>query len=170
MNIQEAESFIEKIKREFYKATHICFAYRISGDQFRFSDAGEPAGTAGRPILTMLEKYDLEQTVLVVTRYFGGIKLGKGGLSRAYAQCAEETIQGAGAKEFIPQRKINLVYPYSFTNQIESIIKKYSGKIISADFNTQVKASIQVPKAFFDNFFAEVSALNTEQVKIIEGR
>jgi len=169
LGIQEAESFLEKIKKEFYKATHNCFAYRISQDQFRFSDDGEPAGTAGRPILTMLEKHSLEQTAIVVTRYFGGIKLGKGGLSRAYAQCAEETIQQAGVKEFIPQQKIRLTYPYSFTNQIETIIKKHSGKVISGDFNTEVKASIQVPKAMYDHFLREVTSLNSDQVKIIEG-
>lgn len=169
LGIKEAEGFLEEIKKEFYKATHNCFAYRIDRDQFRFSDDGEPAGTAGRPILTMLEKYGLEQTAIVVTRYFGGIKLGKGGLSRAYAQCAEETIREAGVKEFIPQQKIRLAYPYSFTNQIESIIRKHSGEIISGDFNTEVKASIQVPKAVVDHFLEEVSSLNSDQVKIVEG-
>lgn len=170
LDIQEADSFREKIKKEFYKATHNCFAYRINQDQFRFSDDGEPAGTAGRPILTVLEKYNLEQTAMVVTRYFGGTKLGKGGLSRAYAQCTEETILEAGVKEFIPQYKIKLAYPYSFTNQIENIIKKHSGKIISGDFNTEVKTSIQVPKALYDQFLEEVISLNSDQVKIIEGR
>lgn len=166
---QAAERVIEKIKKEFYKATHNCFAYRINEDQFRFSDDGEPAGTAGRPILTMLEKYHLEQTVMVVTRFYGGIKLGKGGLSRAYSQCAEATIREAGVKEIIPQQQIRLAYPYSFTNQIESIIKKHSGEIISGDFNTEVKANIQIPKAFFDHFLKEVNGLNSDQVKILEG-
>lgn len=168
-NIQEAEKFIAKIKKEFYKATHNCFAYRISEDQFRFSDDGEPAGTAGRPILTILEKFNLIQTVIVVTRYFGGVKLGKGGLSRAYGQCAEATVQDAGLKEIIPQQQIRLSYPYSFTNQIEAILKKHSGKVISGDFDTEVRSYIQVPKAFFDDFIEEVGNLHSDQVKIIEG-
>ena len=168
-NIQEAETFIEKIKKEFYKATHNCFAYRINEDQFRFSDDGEPSGTAGRPILTMLEKYNLQQAAMVVTRFFGGVKLGTGGLSRAYSQCAEETIHEAGVREVIPHQQIILAYPYSFTSQIESIIKKHSGKIISGDFKADVKASIRIPNALMDHFISEVSSLSSDQVKIIEG-
>ena len=85
-----AEKILIEIRKEFRNATHNCFAYRINSQEFRYSDDGEPSGTAGRPILSMIDKYQLQRVVLVVTRYFGGTKLGTGGLIRAYSQSADK--------------------------------------------------------------------------------
>ena len=92
LNKQQAETVYANIRRKYYDATHNCFAYRISPDDFRYSDDGEPSGTAGRPIFQVLENKNLTQTIIIVTRYFGGTKLGTGGLSRAYADTASEVI------------------------------------------------------------------------------
>lgn len=164
----EAESFINKIKKEFFKATHNCFAYRLDKNRFRFSDDGEPSGTAGKPILTILEKHNLEQVVIVVTRYFGGIKLGRGGLLRAYCECAKQTIAQAGVREVIPLQKVKLDYPYNFTNDIENIINKYSGRIISGDYKDKVSANIQIPLKSYNNFLDEILNLGSKEILVKE--
>lgn len=166
-NIETAEYFIESVRKEFFKATHNCFAYRIDKNQFRFSDDGEPSGTAGKPILFLLEKHDLTQTVLVVTRFFGGIKLGRGGLYRAYSQCAEETILKAGLEVIVPQKNISLNYPYHFSRTIENILSKYSGKIVSSDFKTEVKTEILVPQELSDKFIEEVLNVGGNKIKVM---
>jgi uncharacterized YigZ family protein len=167
-DIETAEYFIESVRREFFKATHNCFAYRIDKNQFRFSDDGEPSGTAGKPILFLLEKYDLIETVLVVTRFYGGIKLGRGGLYRAYSQCAEEIILKAGLEVIVPQINISLNYPYHFSRKIENILSKYSGRIISSDFETEVKTEILVPQELSDKFIKEVLNVGGNKIKVME--
>ena len=165
---EAAEDFVEKIRKEFFKATHNCFAYRIDKNRFRFSDDGEPSGTAGKPILFLLEKYGLIQTVLVVTRFFGGIKLGRGGLLRAYSQCAEDTILNAGLKEVVPQKNILLNYPYHFSRKIENILNKYSAKIISSDFKTEVTTEVRVSQKLSGKFLEEVQNVGGNKIKVTE--
>lgn len=95
---QEVESFLQELKKEHKKATHICYAYSICSDVVlaKAVDDGEPGGTAGRPILNVIEKKNIKNVLTVVVRYFGGIKLGAGGLVRMYTKCASESL-----KEFI---------------------------------------------------------------------
>ena len=93
---EEAQEFIKAIKKEFWDATHNCSAYIIDEQHQRSSDDGEPSGTAGMPMLGVLRKQELQQVAAVVTRYFGGIKLGAGGLVRAYAGSVSQAIEAAG--------------------------------------------------------------------------
>ncbi|UYP44653.1 hypothetical protein NEF87_000938 [Candidatus Lokiarchaeum ossiferum] len=95
----EAKAFIKKISEQHYKANHNCFAYRIGIDKellVNESDEGEPSGTAGQPMMYVLEKQEITNTVVVVTRYFGGIKLGKGGLVRSYSKAVSQIIKAIG--------------------------------------------------------------------------
>ncbi|MFZ0390871.1 MAG: YigZ family protein, partial [Calditrichia bacterium] len=124
-----AESFLENIRKEFYNATHNCYAYRIDEQIFRFSDDGEPGGTAGRPILSMLDKYQLRGTLLVVTRFFGGTKLGTGGLIRAYSRCADEAIRQAGIKKKANYQELHLAYYFDMINKVQHLVQKYGGSI-----------------------------------------
>jgi uncharacterized YigZ family protein len=167
-NSEEAESFILNIRDEFFKATHNCFAYRIDENQFRFSDDGEPSGTAGKPILMILEKYNIEQVALVITRNFGGIKLGRGGLIRAYSQCAEETIQQAGVKELIPLQQLKLSFPYNLTKNIENIVNKHSGRFIYNDYKNEVRVKIQIPKKLYSDFLKEILNLGSGKIQVDE--
>ena len=95
---QEAEAFVAKIRASYPDARHVCYAWRVSGETFmqKYSDDGEPSGTGGMPILNVLEKKDISNAVITVTRYFGGILLGKGGLVRAYTEAASEAAGKAG--------------------------------------------------------------------------
>lgn len=91
---EQAITALEQIRAEFYDATHNCYAYRLGLDglEFRTADDGEPNGTAGKPMLFMLQKFDVSDILLIVTRYFGGVKLGVGGLARAYSDSAQEVL------------------------------------------------------------------------------
>ena len=93
-SVEEIKEFLDKLKKEHKKATHICYAYKLFDGQeiVKFNDDGEPGGTAGRPILNVIEKKNLNNVCVFVVRYFGGIKLGAGGLVRAYTKCASEVL------------------------------------------------------------------------------
>ncbi len=148
----EAQAFVRQISNEFHDASHNCFAYRMDPSSFRYSDDGEPSGTAGRPILSMIEKYQFIQVVLVVTRYFGGIQLGTGGLSRAYARAAEETLQKVSRRPVICYQQLRLHYDYSFIRAVRTLLEKYGGKVVESEYQHQVHAVVEVPREFASEF------------------
>lgn len=164
---EAAESDLESIRREFHDATHHCFAYRIDANEFRYSDDGEPSGTAGLPILKMLDKYHLLQSLLVVTRYFGGVKLGPGGLSRAYSQCAEETIRTSSLHKLIQYSAMTVQYPYSATRQVHYLVSKYSGLVDGSEFAAEVVSRLRIPSRNQPEFERELLQAGAGQVKII---
>ena len=124
-NEEEAFSFVEKIREQHRNATHNCYAW-IAGENDcyqRSSDAGEPAGTAGRPILEALKREDLHDVVLVVTRYFGGILLGAGGLTRAYAKAAQLAIAAADKIRRVVAGQYALTFDYALLGKVESCLR-----------------------------------------------
>jgi uncharacterized YigZ family protein len=130
-------------------ASHIAFAYRIktsNGLISRFNDAGEPSGTAGKPIFQHLEGKGLVNVLLAVIRYFGGIKLGAGGLTRAYGNTAKHVIEIAELHPFIEYVEQQLVLDYKQMQLFEHVLKKLDGEIIKQDFTEQVHLTIQLPK------------------------
>lgn len=133
---EEARDFVLKIKDEFKDATHNCYAYisDSEGCQQRFSDDGEPQGTAGVPMLETLKNKNLFCTAAVVTRYFGGIKLGTGGLARAYSDSVLRGIDKAGIKNNILSFGVDCLVPYTFYSNILSLTEKNGGIMEKADF------------------------------------
>ena len=130
-------------------ASHIAFAYRIktsNGFISRFHDAGEPSGTAGKPIFQHLDGKDLVNVLLAVIRYFGGIKLGAGDLTRAYGNTAKRVIETAELHPYIEFVKQRLTLDYKQIQAFEHLLKKLGGEIISQDFAGQVHLNIQLPK------------------------
>ncbi len=120
-SVDEAKDLVRAVSKEFHDATHNCYAYRIglgSTQVFKYSDDGEPSGTAGRPILEALDKFELVDTCIVVTRYFGGTKLGTGGLSRAYRDAALDVIDKAGIETRYQKSRVKLVFHLRFTNTV----------------------------------------------------
>lgn len=117
----DARLFIQKIKKEHREATHNCSAYIIGESALiqRADDDGEPSGTAGVPILEVLKRESLYNCTVVVTRYFGGIKLGPGGLIRAYSQSAAEAVKESGKVFLVPMIPAEIVLDYTFTNKFE---------------------------------------------------
>jgi len=118
-DLDAAKDFISRISREFHDATHNCYAYRIglgSSQAFKYSDDGEPSGTAGRPILEVIDRHELMDVCVVVTRYFGGIKLGTGGLGRAYRDAALAAIEQAGIETKYLTKRLKFTFHLHFTN------------------------------------------------------
>ncbi len=141
-NAQQATEFIDNISDP--NATHNCWAWKI-GQQYRFNDDGEPTSTAGRPILSAIEGQDCDQVVVVVTRYFGGIKLGTGGLIRAYGGSASHCLQQAELIELIARTSLQFHCYYNEWPIIENRLKELDAVIEQQNFDAEgVKASIAI--------------------------
>ena len=139
-NIQEAEKKIEEVRKKYYDARHHCFAYRIIGEKQiieRASDDGEPSGTAGAPMLQLLSKNELVNVVAVVTRYFGGILLGTGGLVRAYSQATTEGIQRADWSSLELGEVIKLPVSYQNLAYLQYYCKKNGISIVETNFDEE---------------------------------
>ena len=131
-------------------ATHIAFSYRIKTPQglvCRFHDAGEPTGTAGKPIYQHLEGKQLINVLVAVIRYFGGVKLGAGGLTRAYGNTARQVIETADIIEYVEFATLELTLDYKQISMLEYQLKKLDGQILKQDFSERVKVSVSLPVA-----------------------
>ena len=137
----EAQEFIKTIKKEFWDATHNCSAYIVDDMAQRSSDDGEPSGTAGLPMLEVLRKNKLTNTVAVVTRYFGGIKLGAGGLVRAYTNSVAEAVKATGIAQKVLVSKFSFIYDLNEVGKILNIL--YQQQLFEiADVEYGLKAKV----------------------------
>ncbi|WP_159593352.1 YigZ family protein [Streptococcus halichoeri] len=166
-NEEEARAIIAAIKKNHYKANHSCSAFIIGeqGELKRSSDDGEPSGTAGIPMLSVLEKQGLTNTLAVVTRYFGGIKLGTGGLIRAYSTCVSEAIAELGQVAIKEQAGIAIQLSYSQYQRYEPFLAKVGLEAGKMDFGQEVIAQLffapekekQITKELIDYYQGQVS-------------
>ncbi len=147
---EQIEQIIRDTRKEHYKATHVCSAYILALEPLKqkASDDGEPSGTAGRPILNVLEQNDLKNVLVIVIRYFGGIKLGKGGLVRAYSETASEAIKNAIPVKIEENSLIEAEIEYPFYQGLLLELKKHNLKPIKEEFSDIVKLKFQVPIKF----------------------
>lgn len=154
---QEALRFLASLHQQYADASHIVYAYRVQSPDgliCRFNDAGEPSGTAGKPIFQHLEGKQLINLVVAVVRYFGGVKLGAGGLTRAYGNIARQTIEIAELVEYVEQVALKLELDYSQLQSLEYHLKKFHGEIISQDFAERVVNRIKLPKRHREQFLS----------------
>jgi len=145
---QTVARHLKTLHAEYPDATHIVYAYRLKTPQgfvYRFHDAGEPSGTAGKPIFQHLEGKDLIDVLLVVVRYFGGIKLGAGGLTRAYGNAAKRVIDEADIEPFIAMTSVRLAVTYNQLQPLEYLLKKLDGRILEQQFAEQIKLVLELP-------------------------
>jgi uncharacterized YigZ family protein len=148
-----AEDWIKRISKEFFDATHNCFGWRIKkGEQenSKSSDAGEPRGTAGKPILAAIQSEDLSDVLVVVTRYFGGVKLGTGGLVRAYRASARSALQKADKIKRLITSEITFSYPMEMTGKVNQTFAKYGIKVRDQGFEDKPIAKIQVQRSLVE--------------------
>lgn len=136
-NEEDAKNEINRIRKEHPKATHHCYAYVLK-DKQKSNDDGEPAGTAGIPILEIIKQFDLENVLIVVVRYFGGIKLGAGGLVRAYARSAKEVLLVSKVHEIKTLPTYNLIFDYNYISSMENFIAKNQLKILEKEYELKV--------------------------------
>jgi uncharacterized YigZ family protein len=134
---EEAWAFIEEIRTQHAEATHNCFAFKAGSIQ-RMSDDGEPSGTAGRPIFDVLDKQGLSDTVIVVTRYFGGILLGAGGLVRAYSQAAVAGVEAAGIARAVPAVDLRMKLDYGLLGKVQYLLQQKGVLTLNTEFGHEV--------------------------------
>ena len=153
---EEARDFITAIKKEHYKATHNCSAFIIGerSEIKRTSDDGEPSGTAGVPMLGVLENHNLTNVCVVVTRYFGGIKLGAGGLIRAYAGSVALAVKEIGIIEIKEQAGISIQMSYAQYQEYNNFLKEHTLMELDTNFTDQVNTMIYVDKEEKENIKA----------------
>ena len=152
-NEDEAKGFVEKIKKEYPDATHNCYAYILKGTEIaRFSDDGEPQGTAGMPILEVIKRENLVGVCVVVTRYFGGILLGAGGLVRAYAKGAKIGIDKAGAAEFCEHITFDFTVGYGEYEKVLRDMEKNNTVCMGNDFSENVIFHLSCTEENYENF------------------
>jgi len=144
---EDALAAVKRVREAWRDATHHCWAYRVgtAGEQARYDNSGEPQGTAGPPILDVLKHNDLTNTLVVVTRYYGGTKLGAGGLVRAYREAAKKAVEASGVTELRLVREIRAPIPYPSLAPLEAFLVREGIEIASKEFGELVILVLQVP-------------------------
>ncbi|MFC7132284.1 MULTISPECIES: IMPACT family protein [Salinibaculum] len=146
--VDEAEDFIAAVNEEYADATHNVPAYRVRADPLRewSSDADEPSGSAGKPALNVLVQEDVENVVAVVTRYYGGTKLGVGGLARAYSRGVKEALDDAGVVEAVPHETFSVTVDYDDSGSVRGILESADCEF-EASYEEQVAFDVRAPEA-----------------------
>ena len=163
---QEAKQFLQEIEALFPDAKHHCYAYRLSNGQFRVSDCGEPRGSAGLPILQRLEGEDLVDTMVVVTRYFGGTKLGFGGLIRAYGNSAAQALKEGLREKIILGENFELEFSYADSPIVSSIIKRFTGELKMEEYGERIKHVVFIRKDRVSIFEQEIIERSSNRISI----
>lgn len=170
---EEAQAFIAEKKSEHWDATHNVYAYILrEGQTRRYSDDGEPQGTAGIPVLDVLQKEGLTDVVVVVTRYFGGILLGGGGLVRAYSHSAKLAVDAATRKTMSECTELALRFSYDFYGKLSYILPNFHAITVSSDFAEEVRMHILMKDCFLAAFEKQLTELSGARVvpEIIDRR
>ncbi|GAB6007433.1 hypothetical protein FACS1894179_10040 [Bacteroidia bacterium] len=152
LSTEDVRKEIDKLKKEFYDARHICWAYMLGADrlEFRSNDDGEPSGTAGKPILGQINSNELTNILIAVIRYFGGIKLGTSGLIVAYKEAAAEVIANADIVEKTVDAQVSFGFEYPFMNDVMKIVKDLEPAILEQSYDMNCSMTLEIRKAKFD--------------------
>lgn len=164
-----AKKYLESVRKREYEATHHCYAHRlgIAGDiEFKYSDDGEPNGSAGKPIYDCIAGRELTSIIVVVTRYYGGTKLGTGGLARAYSEAALLSLEKAGKKTNYITDSIQLTIEFSFYDQILKVIEKLNAQQTDSDFSEKVSLTVLVRKSLTEQFVRELTDISRGTAQI----
>ncbi|MBQ5607434.1 MAG: YigZ family protein [Oscillospiraceae bacterium] len=165
---EEALAHIQAMKKQHYDATHNCWAYVIKDGAVRFSDDGEPGGTAGMPMVQVLQKENLFNVCCVVTRYFGGTLLGAGGLVRAYTKGAKIAVDAAGKSMKRVWSVLYLPCPYNFYERIKLEVAAFGGIIRDTQFGAEVELEILIAKGVAQSFLEKITDMTSGAVEGME--
>lgn len=166
---KEALACLKRMRETYWDATHNVYAYIIRDGATRFSDDGEPGGTAGMPVLQVLQREEIFNVTCVVTRYFGGILLGAGGLVRAYAHSAKLALDAAGRSIKQVWTKIYLPCPYSWFERVKLEAAAFGGVIEGTDFGADVSFDLLLPQAQAEPFLARVLDMSAGTIEGLTG-
>lgn len=167
---EEGVAFVAEIKKKHYEARHNCHAWIIDPLNQRSNDDGEPAGTAGRPILEVLRKENLEQVVVVVSRYFGGVLLGANGLARAYTQACKAGLEAAGMGRMQPWRELIALVDYPLYGKLENQLREREIGVLATVFTDRVEVTLGLPREEVGPVQVWLADLSQGQAQLTPGR
>ena len=158
---ESAKEFLQQLKKKYYDATHNCSAWvlGVNGDKQKSNDDGEPGGTAGNPILETIKKNELTNIIVVVTRYFGGIKLGAGGLIRAYSHTAALGISASKVVTMTPMQRLSITINYNLLASVENWIRNKNISVEDKDYSENVTLTLLLLPEEVDNRLTELKDL-----------
>lgn len=166
-SVEQAEHVILKLNNKYHDATHNCYAFSVlhQGQIInRCNDDGEPAGTAGPPILTVIHGKKLLNVTVVITRYFGGTKLGKGGLIRAYTDTTKLVLDAAKIQKKIKYETVTLLFDYELTGTIMHLISQFNGQTVHSEYTDDVNMTVKIPASMMDSFKSSVIESSSDKV------
>ncbi len=169
-SVEEARAYVNRIKAEFSDASHNVPAYLIGYGASviaHCTDAGEPSGTAGRPMLAVLQGSGLGDVVVVVTRYFGGTKLGTGGLVRAYTDATKAVLEALPRAEKVPTHTVMVAAPYPYYEQIKLLVEEHHGQLLDQEFAVDVTLTLRFPMESYEPFQGALRELTRGTVEAI---
>jgi len=165
--VEEIKTEVEKYRKEYYDARHVCWAYMLGAERkdFRANDDGEPSGTAGKPILGQINSNELTDILIVVIRYFGGIKLGTSGLIVAYREAAIEAIKNAEIIEKTVDIDTGFYFEYPFMNDVMKIVKDLEPTILKQEFDMDCFMELRIRKSLYDNLTSRLEKVESLRFK-----
>lgn len=164
----EAENILNTLRKKYFDATHHCFAYKLINKESKYSDDGEPKGTAGLRILNAIEHYELNNVMIVVIRYFGGTKLGVGPLGKAYYESALNVIDEKKIVTMSLYQKISVQIEFNFISQFHRIINNFEGIIDKSEYSNFAKFYVLIKPAVIDNFVNDLVDTTNGKAQIVK--
>ena len=161
---EEAQAHIKAMKAQYYDARHNCWCYLIGDNVVRYSDDGEPQGTAGQPMLKVFQRENVTNVCCVVTRYFGGILLGAGGLTRAYSKSAKDALSAAGAATMGLWRQVRLHCGYSLLERVKLEIDALGGLIDETEYGADVIVTASMPEDGAEKLQSRLTELSAGEI------
>lgn len=162
-NVEEVKAYVAEYQKKFYDARHVCYAYMLGPKRldFRANDNGEPSGTAGKPILGQINSNELTDILVIVVRYFGGIKLGTSGLIVAYRLAAAEAISAATVIEKTVDEDVTFFFEYPFMNDVMRIVKEENPQIVSQGYDTDCAMTLRIRSGLMPKLKARLEKVET---------
>lgn len=164
--LSEVKSFLEEYQKKYYDVRHVCYAYMLGAERkdFRANDNGEPSGTAGKPILGQINSRELTDVLVIVVRYFGGIKLGTSGLIVAYRMAASLALDEAPVIEKTVDEDVAVAFEYPFMNDIMRIVKEESPEILEQSYDMDCLMRLRIRKSMMGKLRARLEKVETARI------
>ena len=164
--LAEIKAYLDEYQKKYYDARHVCYAYMLGGErkEFRANDNGEPSGTAGKPILGQINSNELTDILVIVVRYFGGIKLGTSGLIVAYKTAAAQALSEAQIIEKTVDEQVTVVFEYPFMNDIMRIVKEESPEILNQSYDMDCVMTLRIRKSQMPRLRMRLEKVETARI------
>ncbi|MCP4154955.1 MAG: hypothetical protein GY757_44945 [bacterium] len=169
---ETADTILAAMRKKFYDSTHVCFAYRLGHgkeDYFRFNDDGEPSGTAGLPIYNEIKSKKYFNVLVAVVRYYGGTKLGTGGLTRAYGQSAKMVLEVSGEVIIHLKKRLSVSFPFDFTGEIMQVVNRFGLDIVNQEYSAEgIDMLLDIPVIKVEDVAKQIIERSGGKIKIKE--